>query len=160
MRIQDLLFAAMLAVLPACSVWPAQPFQPAQLREFARGEVTIERRDGRDRFQVWLAVTPAEQQQGLMWIRQLPRDYGMLFLLDEPRPMDMWMRNTYVSLDMLFFDAGGRIITIRQRTEPLSDALISSGGTVAGVLEILAGEASRRGIRTGDRILLPPAPLR
>jgi uncharacterized membrane protein (UPF0127 family) len=149
-------FFLLCIALPACAAQPAADFQPEQLRGFERTDLTIERRGGRDTFRVWLATTPAEQQQGLMWIRRLPANQGMLFLLDAPRPMDMWMKNTYVPLDMLFFDATGRISHIRARTEPLSEEYISSGGEVAGVLELLAGEASRRGIREGDRILLPP----
>lgn len=158
MRTSLALCALLLATLPACTARSADDFQPAQLREFARGEVSIERQGGRDTFRVWLARTPAEQQQGLMWIRQLPRDQGMLFLLVPPRPMDMWMKNTYVSLDMIFFNADGRISRIHARAEPRSENIISSGGEVAGVLELLAGEAERRGIRVGDRITLPRLP--
>jgi uncharacterized membrane protein (UPF0127 family) len=143
-----------LVLLPACAAQP-EDFRPAQLRDFTRTAITIERASGRDTLQVWLAITPEEQQQGLMWLRSLPADYGMLFMLAETRPMNMWMKNTYVPLDMLFFDPVGRITHIARRTTPQSEALISSGGSVAGVLELLAGEAERRGIRTGDRIVLP-----
>jgi uncharacterized membrane protein (UPF0127 family) len=69
--------------------------------------------------------------------------------------MDMWMKNTYVSLDMLFFNGDGVITHIQSRAEPQSENIISSGGEVAGVLELLAGEAQRRGIKVNDRILLP-----
>ena len=141
--------------LPACAAQPSQnaASQPAQLKDFPRSQLSIQRRDGRDTFQVWLARTPDQQQQGLMWIRQLPADSGMLFLLDTPRPMNMWMKNTYVSLDMLFTDAKGRITHIVHRTTPLSEAIISSGGEVSAVLEIAAGEARRRGIAEGDRVI-------
>jgi uncharacterized membrane protein (UPF0127 family) len=150
-----LAWLSLLLAVPACGAQSRGDFQPAQLRAFARDTLTIERREGRDTFQVWLALTPTEQQQGLMWIRELPRDYGMLFLLDTPRDMDMWMKNTYVSLDMVFFDTDGRISHIHRNATPLSESIISSRGTVAGVLELLAGETERRGIRPGDRILLP-----
>lgn len=145
----------MLVGLPAGAAQSAAGFQPQQLRGFERREISIERRDGRDSLLVWLALTPEQQQQGLMWIRELPRDAGMLFLHASPRPMDMWMKNTYVSLDMLFFDPEGRITHIHRNASPLSEAIISSGSSVAGVLELLAGEADRRGIRPGDRITLP-----
>lgn len=140
------------ATAPAAAGSTRPAFDPAQLRGFPRDTLAIARRDGRDTFQVWLAIDAAQQQQGLMWIRALPPDRGMLFLLDAPRHMTMWMKNTYVPLDMLFFDAAGRITHIAHRTEPLSEALVESGGTVAGVLEIAAGEARRRGIAVGDRI--------
>jgi hypothetical protein len=150
MRIASILASLLLlASATACAA------EPEQLRGFARSELTLERQEGRDSFRVWLALTPEEQQQGLMWVRELQRDQGMLFLLEATRPMDMWMKNTFLSLDMLFFDATGRITLIVPRTRTQSEALISSGGPVAGVLEILAGEAERRGIRTGDRLLLP-----
>jgi uncharacterized protein len=141
----------------ACAAQPAAPtaFQPSQLRDFPRSQLAIERRNGRDTFQIWLAETPAQQEQGLMWLRQLPPDYGMLFVLGAPRPMTMWMKNTYVSLDMLFLNASGRISHIAARTTPLSETIISSNGEVVGVLEIAAGEAQRRGIAVGDRVLHP-----
>jgi uncharacterized protein len=157
-----LLCVALLAcgAVAAVAMQPAAAtFQPAQLREFARSQLTIERRNGRDTFQIWLAETSAQQQQGLMWIRQLPADYGMLFVLGETRPMSMWMKNTYVSLDMLFVEATGRITHIVHRATPLSEEFIYSNGGVAGVLEIAGGEAQRRGIIAGDRILHAAFPI-
>lgn len=158
MRASLLLSLLVLVTTTAGGAQSAADFQPQQLRSFERRQITIERRDGRDSLLVWLALTPAQQQQGLMWIRTLPRDAGMLFMHAAPRPMDMWMKNTYVSLDMLFFDAEGRITHIHRNAEPQSEAIISSQGEVGGVLELLAGEAERRGIRAGDRIALPRLP--
>jgi len=126
---------------------------PAQLREFPRESLTIQRKTGRDLFQVWIADTPARHQQGLMWVRQLAPDQGMLFLLQSPRHFDLWMKNTYLSLDMLFVDETGRVTGIARNTTPLSTAIVSSPGEVAGVLEILAGESQRRGIEVGDKLL-------
>jgi len=149
-----LVFCATLT--PACAQNPAAAdFQPEQLRGFARDTLVIQRSKGRDQFHVWLAETPEQQQQGLMWIQQLPPDYGMLFLLPQPRQMTMWMKNTYVPLDMVFFDSGGRILRIHEHAVPLSEAIIDPGVDVAGVLEILAGEAKRRGMQVGDRLLHP-----
>lgn len=151
-----LLSLLFLAAGPACTAAPSTAeFRPAQLREFPRDTLTVQRSEGRDLFQIWVAETEAQHQQGLMWIQQLPRDYGMLFLLPEPRPMNMWMKNTYVPLDMLFFDAKGRITHIHERATPQSEAIISSGGDVAGVVEILGGEARRRGMEVGDQLLSP-----
>jgi uncharacterized membrane protein (UPF0127 family) len=69
--------------------------------------------------------------------------------------MNMWMKNTYVPLDMVFFDDKGRILHIQEHAVPLSESIIDSGGEVAGVLEILGGEVHRRGIQIGDRLLYP-----
>ncbi|MDR2214482.1 MAG: DUF192 domain-containing protein [Nevskiaceae bacterium] len=145
-----------LAVLPAFApgqtAHAAAAFAPAQLAAFPRGQMTVERAKGRDSFQIWIADTPDRQQQGLMWLRELPADYGMVFVLAEIRPMNMWMKNTYVPLDMLFFGSDGRILSIARNTQPLSLAIIESGAPVAGVVEIRGGEAQRRGIAVGDRV--------
>jgi len=65
----------------------------------------------------------------------------------------MWMRNTYISLDMVFIKGDGRILRISSLTEPFSEALIPSGGKVAAVLEIGGGEAERLGLREGDLVV-------
>jgi uncharacterized membrane protein (UPF0127 family) len=147
--------AASPATLVAAAAQNAAEFQPEQLRGFERDTLVIQRSNGRDQFSIWLADTPAQQQQGLMWVQQLPPDHGMLFLLPQTRSMSMWMKNTYVPLDMVFFDARGRILRIHEHAVPLSEAIIDSGVEVAGVLEILAGEAKRRGLQVGDRLLHP-----
>ncbi len=148
-----LLLVLCSVLAPACAQTPAAAFQPEQLRGFARDTLVIQRSRGRDLFHIWLAETPAQQEQGLMWIQKLPADYGMLFLLPQPRPMYMWMKNTYVPLDMVFFDVQGRVLKVHENAVPLSEDIIDPGVAVAGVLEILGGEARKRGIQVGDRLL-------
>jgi uncharacterized protein len=145
--------ALLLLAAPACAQTPWD-FQPTQLRDFPRGTLDIERREGRDSLHMWIADTEARQEQGLMWIRELPRDYAMVFPLYPPRIMSMWMKNTYVPLDMLFYDSDGRITHITEHATPLSEDIIGSGTVVAGVVEILGGEVARRGIRLGDRVVI------
>jgi uncharacterized membrane protein (UPF0127 family) len=145
---------AMLLVAAAACAQTSRDFQPAQLRDFPRGTLEIERSGGRDSFRIWIADTGSRQEQGLMWIRELPPDFGMVFPLSPPREMDMWMKNTYLPLDMLFFDSAGRVTHIQERTTPLSEDIIESGGVVAGVVELLGGEVNRRGIKVGDRIIV------
>ena len=147
------LLALLLVAAMACAQAP-QDFQPAQLRDFPRGTLDIERTGGRDKFRIWIADTGARQEQGLMWIRDLPPDYGMVFPLLPPRLMYMWMKNTYLPLDMLFYDSQGRITHIEERTTPLSEDIIESRGVVAGVVELLGGEVARRGIKLGDRVVV------
>jgi uncharacterized protein len=144
------LLAALLAVLLATTGICAEP---AQLKGFPRDALTIERSTGRDTFQIWIADTPARQQQGLMWIRNLPADRGMLFVHPESRELLMWMKNTFIPLDMLFIDDTGRIVHIAKRTTPQSEAIISSGKPAKAVLEIAGGEADRRGITIGNRVV-------
>ena len=155
-RALALLALFIVALSPACAQSPpASAFQPEQLRGFARDTLVIQRSAGRDQFTIWLAETPDQHQQGLMWVRQLPADHGMLFLLPQTRPMSMWMKNTFVPLDMVFFDTRGRILRIHERAVPQTEDIIDSGVAVAGVLEILGGEARRRGLQVGDRLLHP-----
>lgn len=104
-------------------------------------------------FDVEIADTPEKSQLGLMFRKHLDDDKGMLFLSDKKRPLYMWMKNTYIGLDMLFFDSDGKIVKIIENTTPLSLTPLSSGEPVAGVLEINAGSAKRLDIHVGDYIV-------
>jgi uncharacterized membrane protein (UPF0127 family) len=106
-------------------------------------------------FKVWLADNPQRQAQGLMFVRSLPDLRGMLFVHDEPRPISMWMKNTYIPLDMVFIDGHGRIQQIIEQTTPHSLDLIQSTQPAAAVLEIAGGEAKRLGIHPGQRVSHP-----
>lgn len=110
---------------------------------------------GRFEFQVEVAATPAERGRGLMYRQHLPDERGMLFDFGSPRPVSMWMRNTYIRLDMLFIEPGGRIAKIAAETEPLSEEAISSEGAVRAVLELRGGITSELGIQAGDRVIHP-----
>ena len=103
-------------------------------------------------FEVEMAVTPEEQEQGLMYRRELADGKGMLFDMGEERPAVFWMKNTYVSLDMIFIRADGSIASIAENNKPLSEARIYSGAPVRGVLEVVAGTAKRYGIVPGDKV--------
>lgn len=131
----------------------AADFAPAQLRGFPQDKLSIVHEQATHALQIWVADTPERQQQGLMFLTELPPGYGMLFPLDTPRVMTMWMKNTYVSLDMLFIGTDGRIVRIAANTEPLSTNIISSGSVIGGVLEIRAGESKRLGLKEGDRVV-------
>lgn len=101
---------------------------------------------------VELADTPARQALGLMYRTSLPERYGMLFTNDPPRESSMWMRNTYIPLDMVFIRADGTVHRIAEMTEPHSEEVISSNGPVAAVLEIAGGSARKLGLKAGDKV--------
>ncbi len=103
-------------------------------------------------FEVEMAQTPEEQETGLMYRRELADGKGMLFDMGEDRPAVFWMKNTYVSLDMIFIRSDGSIANIAENTTPLSEARIYSSEPVRGVLEVVAGTAKRYGIMPGDRV--------
>ncbi len=126
-----------------------------RLAKFARSSLVI-RGGGREhRFSVEIARTPREHAQGLMFRRRMAADAGMLFVYDPPRPVSMWMRNTYLPLDMFFIAPDGRISHIVERTVPLSEENIPSRGTVRAVLELNAGTAARLGIEPGATVFAP-----
>jgi uncharacterized protein len=106
-------------------------------------------------FSVELAVTDEERQKGLMFRKTLPESTGMLFDFKRDQDVSMWMHNTYVSLDMIFIRADGRILRIAENTETESDKIIPSGGPVRAVLEVVAGTAKKFGIAPGDRVGSP-----
>ncbi len=106
-------------------------------------------------FSVEMATTEEERQTGLMYRKELADGKGMLFDFSPEQQVSMWMKNTYISLDMIFIRADGRILRIAENTEPLSTKIISSGGLAKGVLEVIAGTAQKYGIQPGDRVAHP-----
>lgn len=125
------------------------------VERFEIATLEIRTRTGSHRFAVEVARTARQHATGLMFRRRLAPDAGMLFLYRTSGPVTMWMKNTFIPLDMLFVAADGRIVRIAQRTVPHSIQTIPSGGPVISVLELNGGTAERLGIRTGDRIVHP-----
>jgi hypothetical protein len=126
----------------------------------ARGEVNrlaiVTQAGVRHEFQLEIANTPESRSRGLMFRRELPDGRGMLFDFGaRETEISMWMKNTYIPLDMIFIRADGRIRHIAENTTPHSEATISSGGPVKGVLEVIAGTARRLGLSPGDRVEHP-----
>ena len=117
-----------------------------------QGTLEIATRSGVRVFSVELAVTDAERAQGLMNRKQVPEGYGMLFDFKQVQMVSMWMKNTYVSLDMIFIKNDGRIARIAENTKVLSEDIISSGEPVRAVLEVVGGTAKRYGIAPGDKV--------
>jgi uncharacterized membrane protein (UPF0127 family) len=143
------LLSLLALVSTACQ---AQPPAPAilDLASFPRAVLSISSSAGVQRFDVWIADTPQRETQGLMFVRDLPASQGMLFINDRPLPMSMWMKNTYIPLDMLFIDARGRVLRIFERTTPHSLDLLADPTPVKAVLELRGGECAARRIRVGD----------
>lgn len=106
-------------------------------------------------FAVELAVTPEEHERGLMFRKELPEGRGMLFDFKTEQPVEFWMHNTYIPLDIIFIRKDGRILRIAESAEPMSDRHIPSGGPVLGVLEVIGGTAKKLGIAAGDRVAAP-----
>ncbi len=132
------------------------PFPTARSAEKQTLEITS--KTGVHVFSVELAVTDEGRERGLMYRRSVPEFYGMLFDFERDQEVAMWMKNTYVSLDMIFIQSDGRIRRIAENTEVESLRIISSGGPVRAVLEVAAGTARKLGIEAGDRVAPPFLP--
>jgi uncharacterized protein len=142
--------------LAGCTAAHAQLGDLEDLSAFPRGKLEIA--DGKKvkhTLEVWLADSPRRQAQGLMFVRALPAMRGMLFVHESPKPMSMWMKNTYIPLDMVFIDERGHIRQIVENTKPHSLDIISSTEPALAVLEIAGGEAKRLGLHPGQRVLHP-----
>jgi uncharacterized membrane protein (UPF0127 family) len=101
---------------------------------------------------VEITESDEERAQGLMFRTQMPAKSGMLFFYKTPREITMWMRNTYVPLDMVFIRKDGTVHRIEARTEPLSETIIGSQGDTVACLELAGGEAARLGLQPGDKV--------
>lgn len=117
--------------------------------------LSIVGRDGRHIFAVEVMRNDADRARGLMYRRAMAPDHGMLFDFQASAPVAMWMKNTYLPLDMLFIRADGSIAKIAADTEPLSTKVIPSNEPVLSVLELNAGTAARLKLHAGDRVEHP-----
>lgn len=150
------LLAICLAVLPARAVAQGSLGREPPLLDlstYPKGTLEVVSKNGSHRFDLWIADTAERQRQGLMYVRELPANQGMLFVNESPRVSSFWMKNTFIPLDMLFIDARGRIVEIFANTTPLSLEPVGPVTPVLGVLELRGGESARRGIRKGDRVI-------
>jgi uncharacterized protein len=144
------LLAVLLLFLAAAPASLAQ-----SLQTFPTGELTIESATGAHKFNIEIATTQAQMEQGLMFRRTLAPDSGMLFVFKTPSRASMWMKNTLIPLDMLYIDPQGRIINIAERRIPESLDTTSAAAPARAVLELNGGTAARLGIRPGDRVVSP-----
>lgn len=117
--------------------------------------LTIQTSKSIEKFIVEIADDEDERQVGLMFRKDLPAGQGMLFDFGAERLVTMWMRNTPLSLDMVFVNRLGEIVRIAEGTTPFSTDIVSSGEPVLYVLELNAGEAQATGIRRGDTVRHP-----
>ena len=153
--IRALFFAAVLSFAGAAGC-RAQSAALLDLGSFPKTTLQIVSGPQTHTFQIWLAQTPQQQEQGLMFVRDLPENRGMLFVSEAPRVFNMWMKNTFIPLDMVFIGKDGRIATIAERTTPHSLDIVSSRVPVTAILELRGGEAARRALHPGDRVNWTP----
>jgi len=139
----------LLLAVPAAGGFGQEPVQ------FPVSKLTIETATGSHPFAVEVATDSTQHARGLMYRRDLAPDRGMIFLYEKDQEVLMWMKNTYIPLDMMFIDHAGRIVGIAANTTPLSTDIIPSNAPVKAVLEVAGGTAARLKIETGSRVVYP-----
>lgn len=151
-----LAFVATIALLgfAGCSS-PTSPDALTEplLKSFGRSTLQIKTETTTHNFSVYIANSPAQRRQGLMYVEDMPDDAGMLFVYDQPNRVSMWMKNTVMSLDMLFVKSNGVIESIARNTTPGSLKSIAAQDLVCCVLELKAGISDALGLKPGDRLI-------
>ena len=146
-----LTFAAICFASPSFAETP----DAAQLdRAFKKSSLQIATPDARlHSFNVWVADSYERRARGLMFVKQLADNEGMLFIYEQSQPISMWMKNTFIPLDMLFVAADGKIIRVAANTKPHSLDTIDSQGDAIAVIELKGGTAERLRIAKGARVM-------
>lgn len=110
------------------------------------------------RFEVEIAADDVSQTRGLMFRDSMPADHGMLFVFDSPTIHVFWMKNTYIPLDILYFDQNYKLVSMQQRVPPCHSMVddqcprYPSTGPAQYVLELNAGTADKLGVKEGDEL--------
>ncbi len=136
------LFLCLLAAVAVRAETPAARLEP----------VTIVTASGETAFTAEIADSELTRQRGLMFRHDLPEDRAMLFDFGQARQVGMWMKNTYIPLDMVFIRADGTVAVVAENTVPHSLRVIGVEEPVLAVLEVAAGTAKRIGLKPGDRV--------
>lgn len=151
------LFAAFALLCLSCAAADTTASDARALDEaFARSTLQIAGTDARlHTFRVWVADNDTRRARGLMHVKQMDDDAGMLFIYPRAQRISMWMKNTVLPLDMLFVAADGRVLKVAASTTPQSLETIESGGLALGVVELNAGIAAKLNIRAGSQVIHP-----
>jgi len=136
-------------LLTACAAAPRGP--DGQALE----PLSITTSTGDHRFMVEIADDDAERQRGLMERPPLAEDRGMLFQFPDVQERGFWMHNTPSSLDIIYIDPRGKIVSIVKRAAPENDTVLPSHGPASGVLELRAGRSDEIGAKPGDTVHHP-----
>ncbi|WP_092041363.1 DUF192 domain-containing protein [Methylobacterium pseudosasicola] len=151
---QAAVIAGLILTAPA-TLLPVSAQSAARESAAKTEPLTIVTKAGAKRFDVEVMRDDAGRSRGLMFRRHMAADHGMLFDFERTEPVTMWMKNTYLPLDMVFIRPDGVVSRIAADTEPLSTAIIASGSPVSAVLELNAGTAAKLGIQAGDKVEHP-----
>jgi uncharacterized protein len=137
--------ARLVVLLVALTIGREAPAGAAESLEFVTAT-------GAHQFEIEVARTEREREVGLMYRRFMPRNHGMLFMFPSEQPVSMWMKNTYIPLDMVFVSRKGRVTSVARDAVPMSETIIPSGPPAFAVIELNAGAAREMGLDVGDQV--------
>lgn len=141
------------AVAIAVSIVPLSGQVASPLYSKEKTDLQVTTVDGASaEFRVVTVTERDDQNRGLMHVRFMPLDQGMVFKHSQDRRISMWMKNTRISLDMWFVTDEGVVTKVVTNTEPMSEKPISSGGLVRAVVEVNAGLSSLIGVTPGATV--------
>lgn len=120
--------------------------------QFKAGSVTITTKFGELNYRVEVADTARLKSIGLMYRTSMPADQGMLLLNKKPQRMNIWMKNTFLPLDIIYIDRDGYIVKIVENARTESTSVMPSDGKVMAVLELNAGQVRQKSIAVGDSV--------
>lgn len=124
-----------------------EKFQVQDIQKMIEGKTIFKNIEiGNKKYKVRLAETEEEKEKGLMGVKSLPKDEGMLFIYDKPQTLGFWMKNTEIPLDIIFIDEDYEVISI-YKAQP-NDETIVEEDNVQFVLEV----NQNSGIKEGDEL--------
>jgi uncharacterized protein len=127
----------------------------AAFAQSGRNVLSIITTSGTHHFNVDVMQSQADLEKGLMFRKSIPTDYGMLFDFRHEQNVMMWMKNTFIPLDMLFMDKTGKVVGIIANAEPMSEKILTVGKPTDAVLELRGGTAARIDLKVGDQVRDP-----
>ena len=120
--------------------------------QFKTGSLTIATKSGELNYRVEVADTNRLKSIGLMYRSSMPEEQGMLLLNKKPQRMNIWMKNTFIPLDIIYIDRNGHIVKIVENARTESTSVMPSDGKVMAVLELNAGQVREKNIAVGDSV--------
>lgn len=139
-----------------CKSEPATVAPPATNETAATGTPLAHVTIGGQPFKLEIAATKAGRDLGLMYRTSMPADAGMVFVFADEQPRQFWMRNTRIPLDILYLDAAGKVVSVKQ-LQPFDETGVPSDGPAKYAIELNQGTAARVGVKAGDVVSFPPS---
>lgn len=146
--ISPVFFSVLVLIIAGCL--------PASDAEKGLEDLIIRTAEGKEiAYQVEIANTDESRRLGLMYREFMPENQGMVLAFDTPRDASIWMKNTYIALDLIYIDKDGKIAYLHKDAIPHDTTSIRSGRQIKAVLEVNANQIEKQGLKIGDLVIHP-----